>query len=87
MKRQAIATKFDWHGVGGPTVWLSIEGMGDDRVPVVLTTEQMHELATGTRRVAVEIRCETGLCYVKDELERERDYECGRANKEVSGER
>jgi hypothetical protein len=76
--KRAIATKFDWHGVGGPTVWFSVDGMGDDRMPVVVTPDQMHEIAIGTRRFAIEVRCEYESCYVKDELERESDYECGR---------
>jgi len=54
-KKRAIATKFDWHGVGGPTVWFSVGGMGDDRIPVVVTQDEMHALATGTRKARLEV--------------------------------
>jgi hypothetical protein len=54
-KKQAIATKFDWHGIGGPTVWFSVGGMGDDRIPIVVTNNQMRAIAMGQRKAKLEI--------------------------------
>jgi len=54
-KKRAIATKFDWHGIGGPTVWFSVGGMGDDRIPIVVNNDEMHAIAMGQRKARLEI--------------------------------
>jgi len=53
--KRAIATKFDWHGCGGPTVWFSVGEMGDDRIPIVVTKDEMHAIAMGQRKARMEI--------------------------------
>lgn len=57
--KKAIATKFDWNGCGGPTVWLSVNGIEDNRIPVVVTEEQMHAIVAGSRKVNINITITT----------------------------
>jgi hypothetical protein len=62
LKKKAVATKFDWHGCGGPTVWFSVEDMGDNRIPIIVSESEMHNLCMSTnRRVEIELNISTDL--------------------------
>jgi len=56
LKRNAKITCWNWTGEGGPTIWLSVEGMGNDRIPIVISEDEMDELRIGETRVELEIK-------------------------------
>ena len=58
-QKEATVTRLEWKGDGEHTVWLSINGIEDNRIPIVVTEEQMHAIVTGSRKVNINITITT----------------------------